>query len=163
MIGTSTIGVAALTGSLSTDVMVAGGLILVLVFLTLYAGASQAVAIGLAALLAPVTLEYAKRSAFVSSLPHDTPGSEAVLLSVLFALLAVLTKMMSRDYLHMTSPMQAIAGGIAASCLVLLVWTSSPALSSWFQFGPTVSSIFQESFRFWWIIAMFSVFAFARM
>lgn len=163
MIGTSTIGVAALAGSLSTDVMAAGGLAIVLVLLTLYAGASQAVAIGLAAILAPTALHYAKSGALVSGIPLDSPGTEAVALVVLFAILVVLIKMMSRDYLHMTSPIQAITGGLAATCIVLLVWTSSPALSSWFQFGSSVSGIFQESFRFWWILTLFAVLAFARM
>ena len=163
MIGTSTLGVAAFTGSVSTDVMVLDALLVVLVLLTLYSGAAQAVSIGLASLFAPVLLIFAKEAAFLSAIPLDTPSYERTFLLILFALLAVLFKLMTRDILHMTAPMQAIIAGISASCLVLLAWVSTPVLADWFRFGPTITAIFDASFRFWWILVAFALFGFSRM
>ncbi len=161
--GSSTLDVASFAGNLSTDVFVCAGLLIVITLLALYAGSSQAISIGLAAFIAPSLLVLAKSAVFLSGLPLASGTYERALLIVIFAVLVVLIRMMSADILHMTSPMQAIMSAIGATCLVLLVWIGTPALAEWFQFGSTVSSIFQESFRFWWVLVIFALFAFSRM
>jgi len=160
--GSSTLDVAMLAGSLSTDMMAAGGALLVITLLALYAGSAQAVAIGLAAVIAPSALALAQKASFVSGLTSGETG-ERVFLVALFAVLVVLLNMMSRDILHMTSPMQAIMAGVGATCLVIMMWISTPALAEWFSFGSTVTAVFAESFRFWWLMATFGLFAFSRM
>jgi hypothetical protein len=160
--GSSSLDVASLAGSLSSDVMVAGGALLVITLFAFYAGSAQAVAIGLAAVLAPTVVYLAQQGAFVSGLASGE-GAERIFLVCVFAVLVVLVNMMSRDILHMTSPLQAIMAGFGATCLVIMMWISTPALTEWFVFGSTVTAVFAESFRFWWLMAVFGLFAFSRM
>lgn len=160
--GSSTLDVSLLAGSLSTDMMAAGGAFIVITLLALYAGSAQAVAIGLAAVLAPSVLALAQDAAFVSGLASGATAERMFLIAV-FAVLVVLVNMMSRDILHMTSPLQAIMAGVGATCLVIMMWVSTPALAEWFVFGSTVTAVFAESFRFWWLMAVFGLFAFSRM
>jgi hypothetical protein len=160
--GSSTLDVAAFAGSLSTDVLVVGGLLIVLTLFSLYAGSSQAIAAGLAALFSPPLFIAAQKAVFLSGLSFGTQSFERGMLLVLFVVLTLLFRIMSRDILHMTSPLQAILAAIGATCLIVLVWISTPALASWFPFG-TVTALFQESFTFWWIIGIFALFSFARL
>ncbi len=163
MIGSSTLDVATFTGSLSTDVMIGVGLLIALTLLALYAGSSQVISIGLAALFAPVVVAFAKNAAFLSGMPLDGTGYERAMLAVMFGILAFLFKMISSDILHMTTPLQAIMAGLGTTCLLMLVWVSTPALVTWFQFGGTITAAFAEGFRFWWVMSILALFAFARM
>ena len=90
----------------------------------------------------------------------SSPLAQAVVFLILEAILFVCLHKMLASFDVYTSFHSAVVSGFAATVVVLVVWTQTPALQSLWHFTPQLQSIFGASYRFYWLIAAYLLLAF---
>ncbi|MBI5644960.1 hypothetical protein HY970_02570 [Candidatus Kaiserbacteria bacterium] len=151
--------------SVSVDLIVIVGFVLVCAIYAARMGVNLPISIAIGLPLTQFASALMIGSVFVGTL--SDPTSESALQTGLFigtaVLLIGLVHRMTSAYgdLNPSFPL-AILTGVATMTVVIDVWVETPALSVLWQFGPSIQSIFAESYRLWWFLGAYLALAFVR-
>ncbi len=128
-------------------------------------GSSRVCAIALALPVAMLLMSMLSEAFIVGSFAQEltTPVLGVVLFFILFAATYLLMRRIDYAYGGETGrPLQAVITGFACAAILVVIWLEVPALSALWQFGSSVTTIFGEAYRFWWILASYATLAFVR-
>ncbi len=163
-------GIESVTTSLTSltsipfDWMVLIGCVVAFLLIALYSGASNVIAIALSALTASSLTPLPQNTVLLSRFVTEGHSAtiDTIIFVVLFIFLALFFRWMIHDVINITSPVQALLAGIASAIVFGVVWAQTPGLTTVWQFGPLLASIFSEGYRLWLTILAVVMLAFSR-
>lgn len=151
--------------SLPMDVVAAALFATAITVDTLRAGASRAIALSLALVIAPTLYAIVPNTYLIGSVISGISIGymDAIVFAALVVLLAFtiyrITTTFSDDSAR---PGLAIVTGIATTVVVLCVWHMSPVLQALWTFSPAIQAAFGEAYRLYWLLLAFIAFAFVK-
>ena|SRR3989338_1656743 len=148
-----------------TDWIIIGAFAAIVALDTIRAGANRASALAIAFPIATILYSAIPQTFALNTIAQQFNAPIAQI--ALFAVLLVITYILIHRILSFygassSSAIPAIVTGLAVAAVVVVFWLQIPPLQSIWHFGPQVSAVFAESYRFFWILAAYAALAFAR-
>ena len=114
-------------------------------------------------------------SAFIYTLVHDgflvssidshlsSPLMQSGIFAIISIFVYIMTHRMYRNYVNEgESIIFALLAGIATTCIILVVWIHTPALTSIWNFIPMIDTIFGATYALWWMLISLLVLGYVR-
>lgn len=147
------------------DWVILGTFAIIVAIDSIRSGSNRAVSLGIAFPLAYATLGTFAQAAFLGPLMAQltSPYAGAVLFGALligyYACTRRIIGFFADTRRHTT---QALLAAVACTGIAATVWLQVPALDVVWHFGSMVHMVFGQSFRLWWYLGSFAVFAYVR-
>ncbi len=157
--------ISSLFTSLPTDVVAIVVFATLITVVTLRMGASVAIALSMALVVANVLYAAIPTTFMIGGLVSGaTSSSVAAGIYVALSLLLtfVIYRMTSTLSDDSARPLFAIATGLATTVVVLTVWHLAPQLQSLWSFSGLIEGAFGADYRLYWILLAFVAFAFVK-
>lgn len=151
--------------SIPLDWIIIGALTLLFAFDVMRNGAGRVCAIALAFPIAMLLTSMLPKSFFVGGFAEElsAPPLGAIVFLILFAAFYLLIRRIDFAYTGETGrPLQSVLTGFAGVAILVVIWLEVPALATLWQFGGDVQAVFNEAYRFWWLVGSYATLAFAR-
>lgn len=156
---------APIVEKLPMDWVILGLFGVIVTIITLRAGTQYAVAFSLAAPLTLFVYNALPWTAFIGQYSSQLviPSLQASAVGViLLALCVLIYRMMPRNLLTGSFPIQAIIAGFAAAVILAVVLLQFPAITTFVPLSPLMHTIFGPSYNLFWLLAAYLALAFAR-
>ncbi len=122
---------------------------------------ARAAALALALPSASLLAGFVSNTAYFSGVASGSPMVQGgVFLALVIALFVLSYRMMG--FSDNSGPLQALLAGLGTTLIAVSIWTSSESLQSLWEFGPSISAVFSDSYRLMWILAGLVLVGFAR-
>ncbi len=156
--------ITGIISGLPVDWFVLGGILVVIALDSLRSGVGRAVAVSIAMPLASVHYSFVPHTITIGTLPIlQNPMAQTALFAFFFITLYLLIRRSSSEYLtSFSGPTQVILAGAATAIIFMCVWLMEPVLNQWWMPNQTVQTVFAEQFHLFWLLAAYSILAFAR-
>ncbi|KKU27193.1 MAG: hypothetical protein UX39_C0003G0032 [Candidatus Magasanikbacteria bacterium GW2011_GWA2_46_17] len=157
--------VANSLSSIPLDWMVIVGFGIILAFIVMRTGISRAVALALSLPVALLIFSELTQARFLAGIGAQlgTPIMKALVFIIPFVVIYYFVHQMIDTYGSGNGAItQALLASIATVVVVVVVWLQVPELQSLWHFGSQIQSIFDEQYRFWWLVCAYSTLAFVR-
>lgn len=151
--------------SLSFDWIIIAVFALIAAFDAYRSGSGRVAAFSLALPLSAFMLPLIAKTAILGGLSAQfaTPVLRVVLWVIVFGILFALISRVTYSYSDASNrPIQALIAGIAASVVLVVMWLQLPMLEILWDFGPSVTAVFGEAYRFLWLLVAYFALAFVR-
>ena len=152
--------------SIPLDLVVFGGIIIVIALDGLRSGLGRALAISLALPLSLLMYSLVGKAIVISTLTFlfATPTAEAITFGVIVILMYLLLRRMGFNYIDsgVGEPIQSLLAGAAVAVIFAIVWLQLPILDTFWNFGNNVKAVFSDDFKLWWLLGAYVGLAFAR-
>lgn len=152
--------------SISIDWILFSVLVALFALESFRSGSARAATFAISLPLSLIALQWLSSSFIVGNILHEYVKNSPLQLGVfaiLFALFFFLT------YRIVGSPgggnggvLPAVISGFSATVVLMAVWPLIPGLAGYWQFADSLSLLFGESYRAWWLIGSYVALAFAR-
>ncbi|HEV3245109.1 MAG TPA: hypothetical protein VG102_02025 [Candidatus Paceibacterota bacterium] len=144
------------------DLLIIGIFFLLVAADALRAGSIRAAALALSLPLSSLLYQMVAQTVLLSTIVGQfSKGFEqAILFFLIEAVLFVCLHQMLSSFERYTSLLSAVVSGLAATVVVLVVWTQTPVLQSVWHFGPQIEALFGAPYRFFWFMASYLALAF---
>lgn len=153
---------ASVWGSMSLDVAVLGGAVLLFAFDAFQKTTARVISLTFAFPLALFLFTFLQDASFISAVigQFSTPAFEAFpILALVVGLYLCVRRIV--DTGPAEGPPQALLVATAGVVIILVTWLSSPALSSLLPLNG-LQTLFAEAYRFWWLAGAFLLLAATR-
>lgn len=158
--GTSSLAVLS---SVPQDWMIIVGCFVLFTAIALRLGTNVVCAFGLAWLVTPSLVAMLPNALLLSGFAQTIAGASVPLFfSTLIFLFFVFYQLLSYSFEY-NAPLTALASALGASILILVVWAQTPALSSVWDFGSSVDTLFAASYHLWWVFGALGSMVFSRV
>ena len=137
----------------------------VVTIITLRFGTQYAVAFSLAAPLTIFVYSSLPWLAFVGSYTSQLviPSLQAAVVGgIMVAMFVLIFRMIPRNLLTGSLPIQAILSGIATAVVLVVALLQLPALQTFLPLSPLIHTIFGPSYNIFWMLAAYAALAFSR-
>ncbi len=148
--------------SLPTDWIVIAGTLLLLGFDALRSGDGRATALALSFPLAAYLFSLLPSAPLFSSLPAEGTASAGVFIALSIGVFFLIRRMFFFSDGGGGRPIQEILSVVAATAIVVSVWSTTPALSALWAPGSLLQAVFNETYALWILAVSFAALAFAR-
>lgn len=142
--------------------MLVAGCVALLAVSTLHGGSGRALALALAFPIASFLFPLATNAWLIGTLlPSLGNASETVIFAGLVFVVYFACVRFTETY-DSGGIMHTALVSVAATSVILVVWTNTPVVWNVWQFQESVSVMFADPYRFWWLIGAFGALAILR-
>lgn len=164
----STTAVSNVTSTLShisIDWLILFVLVVLLTIDALRAGSGRTAAIALALPIAGFIFEGAGHTALISTIiaQATAPAAQAgIFIALCIGAYFIINRMMPHYDDISGAPLLGILAGVASAIAIVSTWVHLSFLATIWHFGPSITHLFDDPFRIWWLIAAYLALAFVR-
>ena len=147
-----------------TDWIIIGALATFIALDSLRSGTARAAAIMLSLPGALLVTKALPDAVFLGPLADQltAPFVQAAIFMVIAVLLYLVAHRAIFAFSDGGGVVQSGIAGVAAVIVLVVVWLQVPALESLWFFGDQVHAVFDEAYRFWWLVLSYAALAFVR-
>lgn len=155
-------GAFSAVSQIPIDWLIAGVFFIVVAADALRAGCARACALAISFPLSSLLFQLIPQTALVGAVAGQFQNSieQALLFIILEVVLFVCVYQMLFAYDRYGSLVSTAVAGLAATIVVLVVWTQTPVLQSLWHFDSQMQNIFGASYRFLWLVGAYLALAF---
>lgn len=146
------------------DFLILGVIVGLVTIDTMRSGGNRAVTLALALPIATYLHAMLQQAALISQYAQtfSAPIAQAILFGVLLVILFIFVYNAISSYNTSGNSFRALLSGFAVAVLIVVFWSSAPVLQGIWSFGPQITALFSDAFKFWWVIAAYATLAYSR-